>query len=460
MKCIKVLIWIILMLIISVIIAMLVVKNMNTEGKTKNVNILTSDNNDEELSFDDIGDLYDEDYSDGVVILTNKNSFFSIEKMIQTYFIYLKSGNIEAVYSILDNSYLTANGANKENVLEKARQGLFYDGNYIAKEIYIKDSQGKPNYYISGILEKDSSKMEIYLTLYKDIKNDAYSLKPINSQEYILYTSSSQTENHSEDIQKNDYNKIINVSLEDEEIARKYFERYINDARYYPQDAYNTLDEEYKKLKFGSFENYQKYLISKSSQLESLDVKAIKEETEFASEEDYISYIQNIKLGKLEKYSLTMVGDTTYCKCIDTYDNYYIFKATGVMNYKLLLDIYTVDLPEFLEQYKEATTEEKGELNIQKIFEAINEKDYKYVYNKLEPTYRATVASDYETFKSYMMNNLFEKNVIEFEDYTENNNDLIYKITITDETENNQNEIKMIINMKLGENTEFSIKFE
>lgn len=155
-----------------------------------------------------------------------------------------------------------------------------------------------------------------------------------------------------------------------------------------------------------------------------------------------------------------MVGDTTYCKCIDTYDNYYIFKATGVMNYKLLLDIYTVDLPEFLEQYKEATTEEKGELNIQKIFEAINEKDYKYVYNKLEPTYRATVASDYETFKSYMMNNLFEKNVVEFEDYTENNNDLIYTITITDETENNQNEIKMIINMKLGENTEFSIKFE
>ena len=90
MKCIKVLIWIILILIVSVIIAMLVVKNMNTGGKTKNVNILTSDNNDEELSFDDIGDLYDEDYSDGVVILTNKNSFFSIEKMIQTYFIYLK----------------------------------------------------------------------------------------------------------------------------------------------------------------------------------------------------------------------------------------------------------------------------------------------------------------------------------------------------------------------------------
>lgn len=51
------------------------------------------------------------------------------------------------------------------------------------------------------------------------------------------------------------------------------------------------------------------------------------------------------------------------------------------MNFTVILDTYTIDLPEFTEKYTKASDEEKVLLNIQKGFTAINDKDYRYVYN-------------------------------------------------------------------------------
>ncbi len=162
----------------------------------------------------------------------------------------------------------------------------------------------------------------------------------------------------------------------------------------------------------------------------------------------------------MEKYYIYTVDETEYCICVDGYGNYYIFKIIDVMNYKLILDTYTIDLPDFLEKYKDASIEDKVILNIEKIFEALNNKDYNYVYNKLEPTYRENTVGTYENFATIMSKNLFEKNSIEYETFTKGENFHKYTLTITDATGKNQAKIQMNITMMLGENTDYTIKFE
>mgnify|MGYP000081844256 CR=1 FL=1 len=45
---------------------------------------------------------------------------------------------------------------------------------------------------------------------------------------------------------------------------------------------------------------------------------------------------------------------------------------------------------EFIEKYNSANEKTKVGLNIQKVFDAINNEDYEYVYNKLDNTFKQT----------------------------------------------------------------------
>ena len=53
---------------------------------------------------------------------------------------------------------------------------------------------------------------------------------------------------------------------------------------------------------------------------------------------------------------------------------------SNITNYEVVLDTYTIDLPEFLEKYNKNSDEIKCGMNIQKLFDAINDEDYSYVY--------------------------------------------------------------------------------
>lgn len=365
-----------------------------------------------------------------------------------------------AVYSILDNSYINTNGITEENVLDIIRQGIPYDGEYKVKEIYVREDTEKPIYYIYGTIEKNSTKTSVYFTMYQDILNISYYLKPITQVEYLSYTSGQTTENFEAEIKLTDYNKISNITVTDEEMAEKYLISYIQNARYYPEEAYNSLDEEYKNARFGSYENYLNYLSSKSSELASLDHTSIKDISEFSSEEEYLNYTSSLQQKNMTQYYIYTENDINYCVCTDSYGNYYIFRILDVMNYKLMLDTYTINTTEFLARYEEAETDVKVALNINKVFEAINNKDYNYVYNRLDSNYKNSYFTTLDIFKTFMSNNLFEKNEIEFDKYEESENSCKYSLIVKDASGQNKNQILMTITMQLGENTDFTIKFE
>ncbi len=393
---------------------------------------------------------------DTVYLLSNKSVFYSIEKMITRYFLYLKAGNPKAVYSIIDDNYLKENNINEQNILENLRSGIPYDGTFSAKEIRRVIDYAKPIYFISGILEKDFRKTPYYLVMKQDLNNVSFSLKPISEAEYKKYIQNKMNETFDEDIELGDFNKITNISITDEDFAEKYFKSYIHNARYYPEEAYESLNEDYRKERFGSYQKYLEYLKSNEEELTSLDPSSIRDINDFQNEEEYTNYMNSLTQKELKKYYLYEDEDQKMCICVDYYGNYYIFQAEGVMNYTVCLDSYTIDLEHFLELYKNRKAEEVAHLNVERIFEAINDENFDYVYNHLEEELKKQYKNK-SNFEKEMQNNLYKYNEVTYAGYDEDGDESIYKLTIKDVTRAKNKEIKMTVVMELGEDTEYII---
>lgn len=240
---------------------------------------------------------------------------------------------------------------------------------------------------------------------------------------------------------KNAYNEFEFATVTEEELITKYLEDYKKKALDYPEEAYNSLDILYRNNRFGSIDNYKKYIEEKREIIANL---------------------------QLTKYLINSYDDYEEYICVDQYDSYYIFRATAVMQYTLILDTYTIDLPEFTEKYNKASEQEKVALNINKVITALNEKDYKYIYSKLADSFKNNYFKDEESLKEYLVNNLFDKNIVEFEEFAREGTLYTYKIKLTkiiseDEKEKyyGKNAPMEYVNvvMQLNEGTDFVMSF-
>lgn len=136
---------------------------------------------------------------------------------------------------------------------------------------------------------------------------------------------------------------------------------------------------------------------------------------------------------------------------------YYIFKENSAFQFSIILDTYSIDLPEFIEKYESATTQEKVALNLEKVIEAINEQDYKYVYNKLNETFKKNNFDTLEKFEKYMKNNFYEENEASYLSFNEISETYTYSVKIKD-AESEKYKTKNFV-MKLGEGTDFEMSF-
>lgn len=125
------------------------------------------------------------------------------------------------------------------------------------------------------------------------------------------------------------------------------------------------------------------------------------------------------------------------------------------MDYTVILDTYTIDLPEFLEKYENAKEEDKVILNLQKCFEALNNNDYKYVYNKLDATFKSNNFKTEADFEKYVKTNFFESNNAKSSNGKKQGDLYTYEVTITDKTEKNTKTVKKTFVMRLNEGTDF-----
>lgn len=451
MKNIKKLIIILIIICIIVLISILIIINkLKNEVENDYANEVPME----------IDQQYEEELNQKLSIVQSENDFFTLESQIQKFFLYYKVENKEALYEIIQNQYIENNGITIENSIETL-SNIYQnkENNFVLEIAYMRESMSKIIYYTKGIIDNDNTSTNCYMTVYWDQDNSSFSIKPINENEYNQYISEDTKEENEFTIIQKTYNKLQRNTFTEEEKAEKYFKSYIKNALYDIDKSYQTLEPEYKAIKFPNVELYKEYLLRKKDELQTMDTDNIKSIEDFSSESDYMEYINGLKFNGLKQYSFTSTMNNKSCICIDYYGYYYIFNIIGAMQYTVILDTYTIDLPEFIQKYDAGNDETKIGLNISKVIEAINNKDYEYIYNKLNETFRNNNFNNISVLEEFIKNNFY--NISEIKDFSYNQEGNVYICTINLKNKENEsdNSKNVTILMRLLEDRNFEISF-
>lgn len=337
------------------------------------------------------------------------------------------------ICNFFGEDYIQESDISIDNLKDKL--GDYDDLFVLIKEMYVRDLSGfLKMYFVFGtITEKDTLKTEDFeLMILIDEKNKTFNLYPSDYiEEKNLYELSKNKDFNLDitEIENRKYNKYKYETINDETYVSDLLDTYTQTIKYIGIDySYDKLDEEYKEKRFKEKSIYEAYIEDKKKEISS---------------------------SLLEYYKVNKNGGNTQYICRDNHENYYIFKENSIMDYSLILDTYTLDLPEFTEKYKTATIQEKVGMNIEKIVEALNGKDYNYVYSKLADEFKANYFKTYNDFETYAKNTFDIGNEVTYDKYTEAEDLCTYKIILKGK---NKTITKTIV-MRLEEGTEFIMSF-
>jgi len=366
-----------------------------------------------------------------IEIENKKLTYLNVNSIMDKVFSYVSEGNSKALVNLLDKDYLRKNNITEENILTILSN--YNDiSSYFTKEIYLKEIAQRQNIngkylYAKGIIRKNSLEEDIYLLIKQDLVNSTYSISILNKTEF----SNKGKENEEITIAKNSYNTIYSNGISDYKLCFTYLNDYLNTVKNNPKHGYDLLDKEYRNKRFGSLENYIEYINSIETRLTDV---------------------------VLTQHSVEKGEELTQYICVDQFGTYYIFNQQKMMNYTLMLDTYTIEQPNFLTKYNEANTIERAGYNIQKCIEAINNKDYNYVYNKLDKEFKNNNYNTIESLKTDIESKLFESNKVRLDSSLNEGYTYIYRLTIID-SQDNLKEQNMTFIMQLTEGTDFVMSF-
>lgn len=350
----------------------------------------------------------------------------------------LQKEGINTIKEILDQQYIDDIQISDENLVKylsqykqkgNCKENVYYS--LKIEDVLIKDI----NENVKLVLVKAQLTNKDFNILIKlDNENMTYS---IFLEDYIIkynYDKNMKKEDfkiNDANIDSNGYNEYKSIIAEDEYVSIQLFNDFknylLNDSR----TAYDVLDEEYREKKYGSYENFVSYIKQNREKLENIEIKMYNKKK--------------------------MNGKTEYI-CLDAEGKYYIFTQDNIVNYDVILDTYTIDLPEFLEKYNNNSNNRnkiRVGLNLQKIFDAIKDEDYGYVYSKLDATFRNNNFKTEEDFVKYAEQN-FANCQFKYSSCEETNNLYVAKVKITRNTGGTK--AKEFI-MKLQEGTDFVMSF-
>ena len=383
-----------------------------------------------------------------------RNDFYAVERSVQKYYQYLtmntiNSNNITAgpeennvgtqsiIYDMLDKQYIQYKNLTEDNLFDIIEP--ISTSEIIIDNMYVSQIDENMSVYIvlgKEINQSNKEEKSFNMLVKMDMANRTFSLILDDMAEEIIKSSKVGETLDIEvesSIEKKDYNTFTYEDISDEEYITDMFNDFKTYMMYYQEEAYEQLDEEYREKKFGTYEEFQQFINNNIRDIVIMKADKFKVE-------DYDEYVQYI------------VSDQN--------ENFYIFNENGTMDYTVILDTYTVDIPEFTEEYNNAQDSEKVLLNLQKVFNAINDGDYKYVYNKLDNTFKQTNFPTEEDFENYIKNNFYEENSIGYSNYKTSGDLHIYEIEIKDS--NNASNVEKTKNfiMQLKDGTDFVMSFE
>lgn len=358
---------------------------------------------------------------------TDDNKIFVVNEYINQMLAYKNQENSDAVRQLVSN-YQEIEALNL-----KQKQSIFY-----VQEIYSRESIAKANYFVRGILRTietndEETLSEIYLKVDIDYTTNALQISVINQEMYDQTIQDTETGVEDFSIELNEYNGFEPKSYSTEEICNKYLSDFIIKLKFDRELAFEFVDDEYKEQKFNNdLDTFNEYIDDNEDRIYNATIQ---------------SYLENIQ------------GDITEYIILDTYNNYYTIESTGGLEYKIILDNYTIETEEFISAYEQATEQEKVTTNISKVVQWINTKDYAQIYNKLDQEFKQNNFPDLDTFETYIQEKFFSFNNMEVQSIEKISDNYICEVSLSSGYGVAAEQITKTFIMQLKEGTDFVMSF-
>lgn len=450
---------ILICIILFIIIVILITLSNNTNKTIDNINknVISNDN---ETNNNVVNNSIIDDERNGEIAyegsevsndvkkiksLEDKNTYFTLDALCQNYINLVANECKEELMNVVSSRYIKEYNINESNILDIIEIPKMTNINQYYKivilDILTVRIDQKTSLYIvkgKGRLVGNSDVFEYNIMIEVDNNQSVYSIYPsqyLKDKGYDKLVQGNQINYTANNIIKNKDNEFMHTLKDDLEMAKEYFNNYTEMLAYYKQDAYNKLNFQYMKEKFGSEQNFYNYL-------------------------DEIKYI--IYTMQINKYKVYHTKYYTDYVCTDQYENHYIFRQkNGIMDYTVFMDSYTVDLDTYKENYNNGNEVNKVKMQIEKFNQMLNTKDYNAIYNKLNSVFKQNNFNNVSNLKEYLQKNSYEINDIEIDDSYLNEDYYICECTLRNSKNTNEDKkINIIIKLIDYNNFEMSFSFE
>lgn len=401
MKKMKILIILLIILIIITTLSIVILLPKLKDEEIRNL--------DSEVSNEDILDIREETSYKGYVI---------IQKCIGNYIEYSNESNEEKLAAILE----------KEEKTEK------FDEVYYLKieQIYKIERINDTTYFVETTLDDKN----VYFVINVDYITKSYNIRKSTETEYKNAKENNIDTKYlkSIEIKSNDYNKIEDKDLSNEQVMSKYFYNYLQLELTKPEVAFTILEKGYKSQKFGNDINKYKEYIENNK--EKLADTAIVESSVKASD------------------------NSTQYTIVDTYGKTYIIKEYKYTDYTIEIQEDNKENEEYLNKYLALSPTEKVEENIKRVYQLIDDKEYESVYNLLDSQFKSSNFATLEQFENYAKETFFEYNVLGKITIQEQGQNYVIIVPYKDGYSSVAEKREKNFVMRLQENTDFILSFE
>ena len=406
------------------------------------------------------GEIIEQEDADMIVTgnmkeVDNRSDYYIIKNIINRYIDYINQYNMDSYYSkaegevkvtdedkkeymsiinnFYDSEYMKKNKFDTKGITDDIQVYKGYDGVGIDKMYYQNINEYIYLYMVQVKLVKDNkySDNNVTILIKLDSQNATFSIIPREGYKNVKVGES--VEYSASNIEKNVYNQYQYKNIDDIQIVDDLLVKYKNAVLYNRKDGYDLLDKDYRENRFGDYDTFSQYIENNIKEISSLT---------------FTQYLVNDNQGSKQYV------------CKDQYENLYIFNEKAVMDCTVMLDTYTLDTDKFKERYNSSNTQYKVMMNIDKVRQMMNARDYRSMFKYLDESFRKTYfENDVDKFEDYMKYHFPSHYKFEYGDYSEDSGISIQDVTMEDMTGKDTTNIGEKFYMQLNEGTDFVMSF-
>ncbi len=334
------------------------------------------------------------------------------------------------VYNLVNQEYLNENNITENNISDEfGFQDKFVFNTIIDMKVCVNENIEQ--YIIKYIVQDREYNVldEKYISIIMDINNKTYEVIPevdVQEDNYEIHILK-----NIEAVEANENNKYTDKNITTTDLIKNYLDFYKKVILGKSEIIYDLLDEEYKQSRFPTIEDFNKYIQLNKTEISTARAEQFKE----IEEDGYIQYV-----------------------IIDQFGKYYIFNDISVNKFEIILDVYSVDVEFWVDEYSKSSDTEKVASNLAKILDAVANRDVEYIYNKLNKDYiDLNFNSDdsvYELIQTKFYPGMKVGNL-----NVESQGD-VYTLTLEVLNEDDSLKDTIVLFMQLGENQDFEISIQ